>query len=76
MAEFKDYPAEKIAEQAERVRKFKAEFPQLAELTRITAWEKWCNSYEYRKREWEFRQSVAKAVRPDVDYRPNTTQVR
>jgi hypothetical protein len=69
MAEFKDYPAEKIAEQAERVRKFKAEFPKLAELTRITAWEKWCNSYEYRKREWEFRQSVAQAVRPDVDYR-------
>lgn len=69
MAEFKDYPAEKIAEQAERVRKFKNEFPQLADLTRVTAWEKWCNSYEYRKREWEFRQAVAASVRPNVDYR-------
>ncbi len=69
MAEFKDYPAEKIAEQAKKVRKFKADFPQLAEITRTNAWEKWCNSDEYRKREWEFRQNLAAAVQPNIDYR-------
>jgi hypothetical protein len=56
--QFKDYPQEKIQEQLDRVRKFKAEHPNLAELTRITAWEKWCTSYEYRKREWEWRQTL------------------
>ena len=68
MSQFKDYPQEKIQEQLDRVRKFKAEHPHLAELTRITAWEKWCNSYEYRRREWEWRQSLAQAVQPNVNY--------
>lgn len=54
--QYKDPPAAKIAEQLERVQAFKAEHPKLAELTKITAWEKWCTSYEYRKREWEWRQ--------------------
>ena len=68
MSQFKDYPQEKIQEQLDRVRKFKADFPNLAELSRITAWEKWCTSYEYRRREWEFREAVAQAVQPDVNY--------
>lgn len=68
MKTYKDYPADKIAEQLERVNKFKAEHPHLADLTRIKAWEKWCTSYEYRKREWEFRQAVAASIRPDVNY--------
>lgn len=69
MSKYVDPPAEKIAEQLERVKQFKAEHPRLANLTKIRAWEKWCNSYEYRKREWKFRQAVAASVRPDVDYR-------
>jgi len=26
-----------------------------------SAWIKWCTDYDYRKREWEWRQAVAKA---------------
>lgn len=68
MSQFKDYPQDQIQAQLDRVRKFKAEHPNLAELSRITAWEKWCTSYEYRRREWEFRQAVAQAVQPNVNY--------
>ena len=69
MNKYVDPPAEKIAEQLERVKQFKAEHPRLANLTKIQAWEKWCTDYDYRKREWEFRQALAASVRPDVDYR-------
>ena len=68
MTKYVDPPAEKIAEQLQRVVKFKQDNPKLAELTKIRAWEKWCNSYDYRKREWEFRQAVAASIRPDVNY--------
>ena len=66
MAEFKDYPAEKIAAQLKLVEEFEAKW---GENTRTRAWRKFCTDPEYRKREWQFRQSVAAAVRPDVDYR-------
>ena len=56
MSKFVDPPAEKIAEQLENVKRFKAEHPKLANLVKIRAWEKWCTDYEYRKREWEWRQ--------------------
>ena len=69
MSKFVDYPQDKIAEQLERVKQFKTENPRLANLTKILAWEKWCTDYDYRKREWEFRQALAASVRPDVDYR-------
>ena len=29
----------------------------------VTSWKKWCESYEFRKNEWEFRQNVAKSVK-------------
>ena len=28
----------------------------------VTSWKKWCNSYEFRKNEWEWRQNVAKSI--------------
>ena len=56
MSEFVDQPQEKIQEQLERVLEFKREHPELSDLIRVRAWEKWCTSYEYRKREWEWRQ--------------------
>lgn len=56
MTNYIDPPAEKIAEQLQKVKQFKAEHPKLAELTKIRAWEKWCTSYEYRVKEWEWRQ--------------------
>ncbi len=69
MSKYVDPPAEKIAEQLENVKRFKEEHPKLADLVKIRAWEKWCNSYDYRKREWEFRQNLAAAVQPNIDYR-------
>jgi len=56
MSEFIDHPQEKIQEQLERVLEFKREHPELSDLIKIRAWEKWCTSYEYRKNEWEWRQ--------------------
>ena len=56
MTKYIDPPAEKIAEQLARVVKFKQDNPKLAELTKIRAWENWCTSYEYRVKEWEWRQ--------------------
>lgn len=56
MSKFVDQPAEKIAEQLERVIQFKKDNPRLSNLVKIRAWEKWCTDYEYRKREWEWRQ--------------------
>ena len=66
MAEFKDYPAEKLAEQLKAVEEFEAKF---GENTKTRAWRKFCTDLEYRKREWQFRQDVAAAVRSDIDYR-------
>lgn len=57
--QFKDYDPVKIAEQKQAVLAFKAEHPELANLTKILAWEKWCDDYDYRKREWEWRQQYA-----------------
>lgn len=54
MTKFVDYPADKIAEQKALVDKLKQ--GPMANTTRVIAWDKWCNSYEYRKREWEWRQ--------------------
>ena len=56
MNSFVDQPAEKIAEQLEKVIQFKKDNPRLSNLVKIQAWEKWCTDYEYRKREWEWRQ--------------------
>ena len=56
MTKYVDPPAEKIAEQLENVKRFKEEHPNLADLIKICAWEKWCTSYEYRVKEWEWRQ--------------------
>ena len=40
------------------------------------AMKKWCTDYEYRKREWQFRQNVANSIKPSVDYRQITKQIR
>lgn len=66
MAEFKDYPVEKLAEKLKQVEEFEAKF---GENTSTRAWRKFCTDLEYRKREWQFRQNVAAAVRSDIDYR-------
>ena len=58
MTEFKDFNPKKIAEKLVQVERFEAKYGP-NDMTR--AWKKWCNSYEYRKKEWQWRQSLAAA---------------
>ena len=58
MEKFKDFNADKIAAKLKQVEEFEAKYGS-NNLTR--AWYKWCNSYEYRKKEWEWRQALANA---------------
>lgn len=62
---YNDYPQEKIAEKLKQVEDFENKF---GENTTTRGWRKWCTDYNYRKREWQFRQSVAASVKPNVNY--------
>ena len=53
---YKDYKPEIIANKLKEVKEFEAKW---GESTRTKAIRKWCESIEYRKREWEFRQATA-----------------
>jgi hypothetical protein len=55
--EFKDYDAKKIAAKLKQVQEFEAKY---GENDSVRGWKKWCTDYEYRKREWKFRQGIAK----------------
>ena len=55
---YKDYPADKIAAKLKQVQEYEAKY---GESTRTIAYKKWCTDYDYRKREWEWRQAVARA---------------
>ena len=53
--QFKDYPAEQIQAKLNQVIEYESKYGS----NNITkAWRKWCESIEYRKREWEFRQAT------------------
>jgi len=54
--QFKDYPAEQIAAKLEQINKLEAQY---GEKPVSKSWRRWCTDYEYRKREWQFRQGVA-----------------
>ena len=56
MTEFKDYKPELIANKLKQVEEYEAKY---GKSLRTKAIRKWCESIEYRKREWQFRQSVA-----------------
>ena len=56
--EFKDYDAKKIAAKLKQCRDFEEKD---GECDTSSAWIKWCTDYDYRKREWEWRQAVARA---------------
>ena len=58
LTQFKDFNPTKIAEKLIQVERFEAKYGS-NNLTK--AWYKWCTSYEYRKKEWEWRQGLAKA---------------
>ena len=54
---FKDHDAKKIAAKLKQIEEFEAKY---GEKPVSKSWRKWCTDYEYRKREWLWRQSVAK----------------
>jgi hypothetical protein len=56
--QFTDYDADKIAAKLKQVEEFEAKYGS-NNLTK--SWYKWCTSYEYRKREWQWRQGLANA---------------
>ena len=60
--EFKDEFYKKLGEEAiiaklQQIDEFEANFRPN---THSIAMKKWCTDYEYRKREWKFRQGIAK----------------
>ena len=54
--QFKDYPADQIQAKLNQVIEYESKY---GSNTVTQAWRKWCESIKYRKREWQFRQSVA-----------------
>jgi len=73
MSEFKDYPADQIAAKLKQVEEFENKYKPNA--TTI-GWRKWCTDPEYRKREWQLRQNVAKSIGANTNinyFTKNTT---
>ena len=56
--QFNDYNAEAIAAKLKQVNDFEAKY---GANDMSKAWRKWCNSHEYRRREWLWRQNLAAA---------------
>jgi hypothetical protein len=52
---FIDYKPEQIAKKLKDVERYES---IMGVDTRSKSWRKWCESIEYRKREWEFRQAT------------------
>ena len=63
--QFEDYPASQIQDKLQQCLDYEAKY---GECMTVTSWKKWCNSYEYRKREWQWRQNVAKSINFNTDY--------
>ena len=63
--QFKDYPAKMIQDKLQECLDYEAKY---GEIPQVTAVKKWCQSYEYRKKEWEWRQNVAASIKPNVNY--------
>jgi hypothetical protein len=56
--QFTDYDAEAIAAKLKQVNDFEAKY---GANDMSKSWRKWCNSHEYRRREWLWRQGLANA---------------
>ena len=57
--QFIDYPPKLIKAKLQLCNDYEAKY---GASNTVTAWKKWCESYDYRKNEWKFRQNVAKSV--------------
>ena len=55
--QFKDYDADKIAAKLKQAQEFEAKF---GAHDTSRGWIKWCTDVNYRKREWQWRQNIAK----------------
>tara|TARA_R100000005_G_scaffold3095_1_gene1892 strand:- start:361 stop:606 length:246 start_codon:yes stop_codon:yes gene_type:complete len=56
--EFIDYDPKDIAAKLKQVEDFEAKY---GANDMSKSWRKWCNSHEYRRREWLWRQNLAAA---------------
>ena len=56
--EFIDYPQDKIAAKLKQAQDFESKY---GANDTSKAWIKWCTDYDYRKREWQWRQHLAAA---------------
>ena len=54
---FKDYDKNKIQEKLTQVLDFESKY---GENDMNRGWKKWCNDFNYRKKEWEWRQNLVK----------------
>ena len=63
--QFKDYPAKMIQDKLQECLDYEAKYGTIPQ---VTAVKKWCQSYDYRKREWQWRQNVAKSINFNTDY--------
>ena len=54
--QFKDYPADQIQAKLNQVIEYESKY---GSNTTTQAWQKWCESIDYRKREFDFRQATA-----------------
>ena len=51
MNTFKDFPASQIKAKLQQCLDYEAKY---SEIPQVTAVKKWCQSYEYRKNEWQW----------------------
>mgnify|MGYP003124315381 len=56
--EFIDYDSKDIAAKLKQAKEFEAKY---GANDTSKAWIKWCTDYDYRKREWQWRQALAAA---------------
>jgi hypothetical protein len=61
--QFIDYPPKLIKAKLQLCNDYEAKY---GASNTVTAWKKWCESYDYRKNEWRFRQNVAKSLQYGV----------
>ena len=61
--QFIDYPPKLIKAKLQLCNDYEAKY---GASNTVTAWKKWCESYDYRKNEWKFRQNVAKSVQHGI----------
>ena len=57
MMEFVDYPQDKMQAKLKQAQDFEAKY---GECDASRGWIKWCTNINYRKREWQWRQGLAK----------------